>query len=168
MQKNYSASRTDHLICHILLSTWNGTALNWQVSVKYLYLESLLKLSTYSYFSENKSDKTANNLHEDLITFTILIKRTNSMHQYADIYLLQRQTLHISGVTAPILRSSKNCICYLWYRSWFWYRYFLPPWPVRIRPRWKEVAVPIPWPTPEVADTVFGTPGDGRCDTRNM
>jgi hypothetical protein len=47
------------------------------------------------------------------------------MHQYADIYLLQRQTLHVSGVTAPILRSSKICICYLWY----WYRYFLPPWP---------------------------------------
>jgi hypothetical protein len=40
------------------------------------------------------------------------------MHQYAYIYLLQRQTLHVSGVTAPILRSSKNCICYLWYRSW--------------------------------------------------
>jgi hypothetical protein len=37
------------------------------------------------------------------------------MHQCADIYLLQRQTLHVSGVTAPILRSSKNCICYLWY-----------------------------------------------------
>jgi hypothetical protein len=36
------------------------------------------------------------------------------MHQYTDIYLLQRQTLHVSGVTAPILRSSKtskgNCI----------------------------------------------------------
>jgi hypothetical protein len=29
------------------------------------------------------------------------------MHQCADIYLLQRQTLHVSGVTAPILRSSK-------------------------------------------------------------
>jgi hypothetical protein len=39
---------------------------------------------------------------------SILIKRTNSMHQCADIYLLQRQTLHVSGVTAPILRSSKN------------------------------------------------------------
>jgi hypothetical protein len=51
------------------------------------------------------------------------------MHQYEDIYLLQSQTLHVSGVTAPILRSSKNCICYLWYRSWYWYRYFLPPWP---------------------------------------
>jgi hypothetical protein len=30
------------------------------------------------------------------------------MHQYADIYLLQRQSLHVSGVTAPILRSSKT------------------------------------------------------------
>jgi hypothetical protein len=64
------------------------------------------------------------------------------MHQYADIYLLQRQTLHVSGVTAPILRSSKNYICYLWYRSWYWYRYFLPPWPDS--DWWKEVAVPIP------------------------
>jgi hypothetical protein len=55
---------------------------------------------------------------------SVLIKRTNSMHQYADIYLLQRQTLHASSVKAPIIRSSKNCICYLWYRSWYWYRYW--------------------------------------------
>jgi hypothetical protein len=60
---------------------------------------------------------------------SILLKRTNSMSQCADIYLLQRLTLHVSGVTAPILRSSKNCICYLWYRSWYWYRYIIPPWP---------------------------------------
>ena len=31
-----------------------------------------------------------------------------------------------------------------------------------IRPRWREVAVP------EAAVTVFGTPDDGCCDTRNM
>jgi hypothetical protein len=37
-----------------------------------------------------------------------------------------------------------------------------------IRPRWKEVAVPGLWPTPEVAVTVFDTPDDGCCDTRNM
>jgi hypothetical protein len=24
------------------------------------------------------------------------------------------------------------------------------------------------WPIPKVADTVFGTPEDGRCDARNM
>jgi len=32
----------------------------------------------------------------------------------------------------------------------------------------KEVAVPVLWPIPEVADTVFSTPDDGRCDARNM
>jgi len=37
-----------------------------------------------------------------------------------------------------------------------------------VRPRWKEVAVPVSWPIPEVADTVFSTPDDGCCDTRNM
>jgi len=31
-----------------------------------------------------------------------------------------------------------------------------------IRPRWREVAVP------EAAVTVFSTPDDGCCDTRNM
>ena len=33
-----------------------------------------------------------------------------------------------------------------------------------IRPRRKEVTVPLPWRTPEVADTVFSTP-DGGCMT---
>ena len=33
-----------------------------------------------------------------------------------------------------------------------------------IRPRWREVAVPVP----EAAVTVFSTPDDGYCDTRNM
>jgi len=37
-----------------------------------------------------------------------------------------------------------------------------------IRPRWKEVAVPILRPIPEVAVTVFSTPDDGSCDARNM
>jgi len=37
-----------------------------------------------------------------------------------------------------------------------------------IRPRWKEVAVPVSWFIPEVADTVFSTPDDGCCDARNM
>jgi len=31
-----------------------------------------------------------------------------------------------------------------------------------IRPRWREVAVP------EAAVTIFSTPDDGCCDTRNM
>jgi len=33
-----------------------------------------------------------------------------------------------------------------------------------IRTRWREVSVPAP----EVAVTVFSTPDDGCCDTRNM
>jgi len=33
-----------------------------------------------------------------------------------------------------------------------------------ISPRWREVAVPVP----EAAVTVFSTPDDGCCDTRNM
>jgi len=36
------------------------------------------------------------------------------------------------------------------------------------RPRWREVAVPVLWPVPEAAVTVFSTPDDGRCDTRYM
>jgi len=35
-------------------------------------------------------------------------------------------------------------------------------------PRWREVAVPVLWPVPEAAVTVFNTPDDGCCDTRNM
>ena len=35
---------------------------------------------------------------------------------------------------------------------------------VACRPRWREVAVPVP----EAAVTVFITPDDGCCDTRNM
>ena len=37
-----------------------------------------------------------------------------------------------------------------------------------IRPRWKEVTVPVSRLIPEVADTVFSTPDDGCCDARNM
>ena len=35
---------------------------------------------------------------------------------------------------------------------------------VPIWPRWSEVAVPVP----EAAFTVFSTPDNGCCDTRNM
>ena len=37
-----------------------------------------------------------------------------------------------------------------------------------IGPRWREVAVPVVWPVPEAAVTVFSTPDDGCCDTRSM
>jgi len=34
--------------------------------------------------------------------------------------------------------------------------------------RWREVAVPVLWPVPEAAVTVYSTPDDVSCDTRNM
>jgi len=36
------------------------------------------------------------------------------------------------------------------------------------RQRWRELAVPVLWPVPEDAVTLFSTPDDGCCDTRNM
>ena len=129
-----------------------------------LYLQNVIRFhSTYV---------SAVYISQELLCNSMLIKgpaRCNCMQTF--IYC--RVTLHVSGVTAPTIRSTKNCICYLWYKSWYWYRYFLPPWPDRalsgpIRPRWKEVAVPVPWLIPEVADTVFSTPDGGCCDTRNM
>ena len=35
-------------------------------------------------------------------------------------------------------------------------------------PRWREVDVPVLRPVPKAAVTVFRTPDDGCCDTRNM
>jgi len=34
--------------------------------------------------------------------------------------------------------------------------------------RWREVAVPVLWPVPEAAVTVFSTSDDGCFNTRNM
>jgi len=53
------------------------------------------------------------------------------MQQYADIYLLRSHSIHVSGVTAPIIRSTKNCNRSLRYRSQYWYSYFPPAWPDR-------------------------------------
>jgi len=39
---------------------------------------------------------------------------------------------------------------------------------VQIRLRGREVAVQVVWPVPEATGTVFITPDDGCCDTRNM
>jgi len=36
-----------------------------------------------------------------------------------------------------------------------------------IRPRWREVAVPVLWPVPDAAVTVFSTPNDVCSETRN-
>ena len=49
------------------------------------------------------------------------------------IFIYCKVTLHVSGVTAPIIRSTKNCNCSLRYRSWYWYSYFPPMWPDRYK-----------------------------------
>jgi len=94
--------------------------------------------------------------------FSMWIKsnRCNSMQ----IFIHCKTTLHVSGVTAPIIGSIKNCTCSLRYRSYYLYRYSA----VQIRPRWRGVAAPVLWPVPEAAGIVFSTPDDGWCDTRNM
>jgi len=47
------------------------------------------------------------------------------------IFIHCEATLRVSGVTAPIIRSIKNCTRSLRYRSYYWYRYSPPTWPDR-------------------------------------
>ena len=44
------------------------------------------------------------------------------------IFISCKATLHVSGVTAPIIRSTKNCNRSLRYRSYYLYRYSPPTW----------------------------------------
>jgi len=76
------------------------------------------------------------------------------------IFIHCNVTLHVSGVAAPIIRSFKNCN-----RSTGTGHNTGTANPLQrdlIGTRWREVAVP------EAAVTVFSTPDDGCCDTRNM
>jgi len=47
------------------------------------------------------------------------------------IFIYCKVTQHVLGVTAPIIRSTKNCNRSLRYRSYYWYSYFPPTWPIR-------------------------------------
>ena len=91
------------------------------------------------------------------------------------IFIHCKTTIHVSDVTAPFIRSTKNCTRSLRYNSHYLYRYSPPTWSDRdwlvrvpIRPRWRGVSVQVVWPVPEAAGTVFNTLDDGCCDTRNM
>ena len=75
--------------------------------------------------------------------------RSNSIQ----IFIYCEDTLHVSGVTAPIIRSTKNCNRSLRYRTLYWYSSSLQRGPIRLR--WRGVAVPVVWPVPEAALAVL-------------
>ena len=72
------------------------------------------------------------------------------MHMLQSLFYLTI-ALHVSGIIITHLQEHKTTVT-----------------TVLIRPRWKEVAVPVLWPIPDVAVTVFSAPDDGCFDTRNM
>jgi len=76
------------------------------------------------------------------------------------IFIYCEVTLHVSGVTAPIIRNTKSVTATSGTGHNTGTATSLQP--GLIRPRWREVAVP------EAAVTVFSIPDDGCCDTRNM
>ena len=83
--------------------------------------------------------------------------RCNSMQTFIHCHV----TLHVSGVTHPSSRviktvSATSGVCH---GNGTVTSFHLGL--IRIRPRRKEVTVPLPWHTPEVVDTVFSTPDDG-------
>ena len=45
------------------------------------------------------------------------ITALTSVRNIMQIFIYCKVTLHVSGVTAPIIRSTKNCNRSLWYRS---------------------------------------------------
>ena len=59
---------------------------------------------------------------------------------------------------APIIRSTSNCSCSLWYRPYYLGSKFLQTWP---RSQVKKIASQIVWSVPEAATTVWCTPDDG-------
>ena len=74
------------------------------------------------------------------------------MQQYADIYSLQNYS---------------TCFgCHSIHHQE--YEKLYPHKLVQTRPRRRGVAVQVVWPVPEAAGTIFDTPNDGCCDTRNM
>ena len=105
--------------------------------------------------------------HACNVRFLILIKIQRDATVCSLIYFTAKSLWHVPGVTAPIIRSTKviktvtaasgtghnistdNSLL----------RGQVPAWP-----RWREVAVAVPilWPVPEAAVTVFSTL-DGGC-----
>ena len=83
--------------------------------------------------------------------------RCNSMQTF----ILCRVTLHVSGVMHPSSGVLKTVSATSGLRHGNGTITSFLRGLIQIRPWRKEVTVPLPWRTPEVADTVFGTPDDG-------
>ena len=72
-------------------------------------------------------------------------------------YLFTAKSLHVSSVTAPIIRSTKAVTA----ASGTGHN-------TGTATSLQRGQILILWPIPEAAVTVFRTPDDGRCDTWNM
>jgi len=81
--------------------------------------------------------------------------KIQQMQQYKDIYSLQNYSTYLGCHSTH-------------HRDWFVRVARDSHKPVPIKPRWRAVAVQVVWPVPEAAGTVFHTPDDECCDTRNM
>ena len=75
--------------------------------------------------------------------------RCNSMQ----IFIYCKVTLHVSGVTAPIIRSTKSVTAASSTGHNTGTATSLQRGLIGIRPCWREVAVPVLWPVPEAAVT---------------
>ena len=60
------------------------------------------------------------------ITLHISVNKNPTRCNSMQIFIYCKATLHVSVVTAPIIRSTKNCNRSLRYRSYYWYSYFPP------------------------------------------
>jgi len=107
------------------------------------------------------------------ICFDESVNSCNSMQ----IFIYCKATLHVSGVTAPIIRSIKNCIRSLRYRSYYLYRYSPQTWSdrdwfVRVQSSPDQTTLEGSSGTSSMTCNggcgySFNTPDDGCCDTRN-
>jgi len=101
---------------------------------------------------------------DSVIIRTILtsfnINKNPTRYTNMQIFIYCKVTLHVSGVTAPIIRSTKNCNCSLRYRSYYWYSYFPPMWPITAKSLYMFRV--SQHPSSGVLKTVTAASGTGR------
>ena len=82
--------------------------------------------------------------------------KIQQMQQYADIYSLQNYSTCFGCHSTHHQEYQKLLRGLVWTS------------PDQTRPRRRGVTMQVVWPVPEAAGTIFYTPDDGCCDTRNM